>query len=140
MRNGAEPLTKGCFGLMVCLVAEAIRWNSPLQVDPEPSERIQFEVLRSPAVSSAAPNPLGRGIASPLLARAPRTNGTRNGIPALAVGCGVRYPVSWNQVNPIRSAKFNASTRRSGRRYAEAARFRAIFSGLARFSRVKVVG
>jgi hypothetical protein len=58
MRNGAEPLTKGCFGLMVCLVAEAIRWNSPLQVDPEPSERIQFEVLRSPAVSSAAPNPL----------------------------------------------------------------------------------
>jgi hypothetical protein len=52
--------------------------------------------------------------------------------------CG--YPVSWNQVNPIRSAKFNASTRRSGRRYAEAARFRAIFSGLARFSRVKVVG
>jgi len=109
---------------MVCLVAEAIRWNSPLQVDPEPSERIQFEVLRSPAVSSAAPNPLGRGIASPLLSRAPRRNGTRNGIPALAVGCGVRYPVS----------------RRSGRRYAEAARFRAIFSGLARFSRVKVVG
>ena len=125
-------LTQGCFDLMVCLVAEAIRWNSPLQVDPEPSERIQFEVLRSPAVSSAAPNPLGRGIASPLLARAPRTNRTRNGIPALAVGCGVRYPVSWNQVNPIRSAKFNASTRRSGRRYAEAARFRAIFPPASR--------
>jgi len=120
---------------MVCLVAEAIRWNSPLQVDPEPSERIQFEVLRSPAVSSAAPNPLGRGIASPLLARAPRTNRTRNGIPALAVGCGVRYPVSWNQVNPIRSAKLNASTRRSGRLYTEAARFSGHFS--ARFSRVK---
>ena len=69
MRNGAEPLTQGCFGLMVCLVAEAIMWNSPLQVDPEPSEQIQFEVLRSPAVSSAAPNPLGPGIASPLSAR-----------------------------------------------------------------------
>ena len=92
MRNGAEPLMQGCFGLMVCLVAEAIRWNSPLQVDPEPSGRIQFEVLRSPAVSSAAPNPLGRGIASPLLARAPRTNGTRQR--DSGSGCRMRRAVS----------------------------------------------
>jgi hypothetical protein len=137
MRNGAEPLTQGCFGLMVCLVAEAIRWNSPLQVDPEPSERIQFEVLRSPAVSSAAPNSLGPGIQSPLL-RAPRTNGTRNGIRALAVGCGVRYPVSWNQVNPIRSARFNAATGGAAAGVMLRRRVFGPFSRLARFSRVKV--
>src|SRR5215831_5605957 len=31
----AEPLTQGCFGLMVCVVPEAIRWNYPLQTGPE---------------------------------------------------------------------------------------------------------
>jgi hypothetical protein len=112
---------------MVCLVAEAIRWNSPLQVDPEPSERIQFEVLRSPAVSSAAPNLLGPGIASPLLRAHHVQMGPETGFVRWLsdAACGILCHGTKSTPSDRRGSMPRRG--RSGRRYAEVTRFRGIF-------------
>ena len=125
MRNGAEPLTQGCFGLMVCLVAEAIRWNSPLQVDPEPSGRIQFEVLRSPAVSSAAPNP-ARDRISTIRAHHVQMRPETGFVLWLSdAACGILCHGTKSTPSDRRGSIRRRG--RSGRRYAEVARFRGIF-------------